>query len=75
MALTDSAVRNAKPSPDGKSRRLPDSGNLYLLIKPTGGKYWRYDYRHLGNRNTLPIGVYPALSLKEARLAHSQAQQ
>jgi hypothetical protein len=65
MALTDTAIRNAKP---GKNPiKLYDSGNMYLLVTGAGKKWWRIDYRFAGKRQTLSLGTYPAVSLKEAR--------
>lgn len=46
-----------------------DGGGLYLLVKPKG-RYWRYDYRIGDKRKTCSLGVYPAMSLKEARIKH-----
>ena len=65
MALTDTAIRNAKPAE--KSLKLTDGGGLYLLLGPKGSKWWRLDYRFLGKRKTLSMGVYPEISLKDAR--------
>jgi hypothetical protein len=58
-------VRNAKPS--DKDKRLNDGGGLYLLIKPNGAKWWRFDYTIAGKRKTLSVGVYPATGLADAR--------
>ena len=52
-----------------------DGAGLYLLINKTGGKYWRYNYRFMGKHKTLSIGVYPDISLKEARDLHHQAKR
>ena len=65
MALTDTALRNAKPS--NKPIRLTDDGGLYLLLNPNGSKWWRFDYRFAGKRKTLSMGVYPDVGLKDAR--------
>jgi integrase len=65
MPLKAVAVRNAKPS--DKPRKLSDGGGLHLLIQPTGGKLWRLAYRFAGKQKTLALGVYPAVSLEEAR--------
>lgn len=58
MPLTDTAVRNAKPK--GKPYKLGDSGGLFLLVQPSGGKLWRLKYRLEGREKKLGIGVYPA---------------
>lgn len=65
MPLTDLMVRNARPSE--KARKLPDGGGLYLLVQPTGSRLWRLDYRFAGKRKTAAFGVYPGVSLAEAR--------
>ena len=70
--LTDTAVRNAKPR--DKFYKVSDSGGLYLLVKFTG-KYWRMDYRFVGKRKTLAIGVYPAVSLVAARKKRDEARE
>ena len=64
MALTDTAVRNVKPTE--KPYKISDEKGLYLLVSATG-KYWRYDFRFGGKRKTLAIGVYPSVSLANAR--------
>ncbi|WP_276968047.1 tyrosine-type recombinase/integrase [Metallibacterium scheffleri] len=66
--LTSSAVTNAKPNP-AKQYRLSDERGLYLLVRPQGGKWWRFDYARPGNkkRNTLSLGIFPDVSLKQAR--------
>ena len=66
MALTDTAIKNAKPKPD-KGYKIPDEKGMYLFIHPNGSKYFRLDYRFSGKRKTLALGVYPDTSLKQAR--------
>lgn len=75
MPLTDTAARNAKPSPDGKDIKLSDGGGLYLLVKPAGQKYWRLNYRYMGKQKTLAAGVYPITTLKDAREAREEAKR
>jgi hypothetical protein len=72
MPLTDLAIKNAKlrPSP----YKLADGGGLYLLVKPGGGRYWRLDYRFHDKRRTVAIGVYPEVSLADARIAREKAR-
>jgi hypothetical protein len=48
---------------------------MYLLIKPTGGKYWHLAYRFGGKQKLLSFGVYPDVSLKEARLKREAAKE
>jgi integrase len=63
--LKDSKVESAKPAE--KDKRLNDGGGLYMLVKPNGSKWWRFDYTFAGKRKTLSVGVYPATGLAEAR--------
>lgn len=66
MSLTNTSVKNAKPLPD-KPFKLQDDRGMYLLVNKNGSKYFRYNYRFDGKRKTLALGVYPDISLKEAR--------
>jgi len=71
--LSDLRVKRAK-CPDGKTQiKIYDSHGLYLLILAAGGKYWRFDYRYQDKRKTLALGVYPKVSLTEARRLHAEA--
>lgn len=70
--LTDVTIRNAKP--DTKDKRLNDGGGLYLLIKPNGAKWWRFDYSIKSKRKTLSIGVYPVTGLADARRKVEEAR-
>ena len=56
-----------------KARKLAGSGGLYLLVNRQG-KYWRCDYRHAGKRKTMALGVYPDVSLAQARERHAVAR-
>lgn len=73
MALTDVAIRTAKPK--DKQYKLYDSAGLYLLVKPSGGKYWRLKYRINCKEKALAIGAYPMISLVEAREASTEAKK
>ena len=65
MPLTDVVIRNAKPNK--KPTKLFDGAGLYLEVAPSGGKWWRFKYRFAGKEKRLSLGVYPEVSLKEAR--------
>lgn len=65
MPLTDTAVRNAKPS--AAPFKLADGRGLYLLAQPSGSKLWRLKYRFLGKEKLMALGQYPDVSLKQAR--------
>lgn len=73
MALTDTAIRNAKHT--AKPLKLFDGGGLYLLVNPTGGRWWRLDYRFAGKRKTISLGTYPAVPLKKARENREEARK
>ena len=73
MALSDTAECKAKPST--KTMRLTDERGLYLVISPRGGKWWRLKYRFDGNEKRLSLGVYPDVSLKDARDRRDDARK
>jgi hypothetical protein len=72
MALTNTAITGAKGQ--DKPYRLTDGQGLYLLVKPSGRKYWRLDYSIHGKRRTFVIGTYPEISLKDARAKRAEAK-
>jgi hypothetical protein len=63
--LTAVEVRNAKPR--GKPYKLFDGAGLYLEVTPNGARYWRLKYRFGGKEKRLALGVYPRVSIAEAR--------
>ena len=73
MALTDTAVRNAKPKE--KPYKLGDSGGLYVIVRPNGSKLWRYKFRLGGKANSRGLGKYPDVGLKEARRRRDECRQ
>src|SRR5215211_652999 len=73
MALTDTAIRNAKARE--RDYKLGDGGGLYLLVTRSGGRLWRLKYRSDGVERKLSIGKYPAVSLSDARKARDAARQ
>jgi integrase len=73
MPLTVAAVRAAKPRE--KSYRLADEKGMYLEVAPTGGRYWRLKYRFSGKEKLLALGVFPDVSLAEAREARDDARK
>ena len=73
MPLTDTAIRNAKPGE--KPYPIRDEKSLYLIINPSGSKWWRWDYRFAGKRKTLSMGVYPDVGLKAARDKRDEARR
>jgi integrase len=73
MALTDTAIRNAKPK--DKPYKLADSLGLYLLVNPKGSKLWRIKYCMNGVERKLALGVYPEITLAGARTARDTARK
>ncbi len=71
--LTDTAVRKVKGTE--KPQKLSDGGGLFLLVEPNGGKYWRLAYRFAGKQKTLALGVYPDVSLADARSRREDARK
>ena len=73
--LTASDVANAKPK--AKPYKLGDARGLFLLVQPNGGKWWRLKYRRpdTGAGNLLSMGVYPDVSLRQARERRDAARK
>jgi integrase len=70
MKLTDTAIRQAKPkviNGEATINRISDEKGMYLFVDKKGHKYFRLDYRYAGTRKCLSLGVYPEITLKEAR--------
>ncbi len=73
MPLTDRAVRSAKPKE--KPYKLADERGLFLLVNPSGSKYWRLKFRVDGKEKLLSFGTYPDVSLREARERRDEAKK
>ncbi|EAB6596528.1 tyrosine-type recombinase/integrase [Salmonella enterica] len=73
MKLTARQISTAKPTE--KPYKLSDGGGLYLLVNPNGSRYWRMKYRYAGKEKLLSIGVYPDVTLAEARDKRTQAKR
>lgn len=73
MPLTDTAIRNIKPGV--KSIKLFDERGLYLEVSPSGGKWWRLKYRFDNKEKRISLGVYPDISLKDARDRRDEARK
>lgn len=73
MALTDTKVRAAKP--DEKAYTLTDSDGLFLYVHPNGSKYWRFRFRFGGKQHLMAFGVYPEISLADARERRDSARK
>ncbi|ARA37144.1 TPA: tyrosine-type recombinase/integrase [Escherichia coli] len=73
MKLTARQVDTAKPKE--KAYKLSDGGGLYLEVTTTGSRYWRLKYRFAGKEKRLAFGVYPEISLAEAREKRDAAKK
>jgi len=73
--LTKYEIDNAKLADGINQRKIADGAGLYLLIKMSGAKCWRFDYAFKGKRKTLALGTYPAVSAAQARIALSEARK
>jgi len=72
MPLTDTTIRNAKAK--DKPYKLSDEKGLYLLVNKSS-KYFRFDYRYAAKRKTLALGVYPDVTLADAREKRDDARK
>jgi integrase len=72
MPLTDKTCRNAKAGE--KIRKLPGGGGLQLWVMPNGSKLWRFHFHFQGLQKDLPLGVYPTVSLAQARIENAKAK-
>ena len=73
VSLSDAKARNAKPK--AKAYKISDGEGLFLLITPSGSKYWRLKYFFAGKEKLLALGVYPEVTLADARDRRAQARK
>lgn len=73
MALTELTIRNAKPK--DRAYKLGDSGGLFLLVSPAGGKLWRVKFRVAGKEKLLSLGSWPEVGLAAARKERDKARE
>lgn len=73
MKLTIRQIDTQKPR--DKAFKLSDGGGLYLLINPNGSRYWRLKYRFAGKEKLLAVGVYPDVTLAQARSRREEAKK
>ena len=69
--LTNTKVKNLKTKE--KSYKVSDANGLYLHVHSNDSKYWRQNYRYSGKQKTLSHGVYPRVSLLDARKRRDEA--
>ena len=73
LTLHASRIRAVKPAE--KPYKLFDERGLFMLVTPTGGRLWRFRYRHSGVEKLLKLGAYPDVSLKRAREKRDDARK
>lgn len=73
MALNNVQAKNAKPKE--KPYKLTDGDGMFLLVQPNGSKYWRLKYRFNGKEKLLSMGVYPEISIIEARQKRQKSRE
>jgi len=73
MALNHAKIKNSKPRE--KDYKLFDGKGLFLLIKKNGSRYWRLKYRFSGKEKLMSLGVYPEVSLRDARAKRDDARK
>jgi hypothetical protein len=71
--LTEAAIRNAKPRE--KPYKIFGERGLFMLVVPTGGRLWRFRYRHGGKEKLLSLGAYPDVALRRAREKRDEARR
>ena len=71
--LTDVAVRKAKAAE--KAYKMADGQGLYLMVTTTGVRSWRMDYRFSDKRRTITFGLYPDVSIVDARKKRAAARK
>jgi integrase len=73
MALSDTKIKTIKPTE--KPFKLSDERGLFLIVTPNGGKWWRLKYKLDGKEKSLSLGVYPDVSLADAREKRDEARK
>ena len=71
--LTDTQIRKSKPQ--DRPFSLNDTRGLFLLVRPNGSKWWRFRYSFAGKRNCLGLGIFPDVSLADARQRRDDARR
>jgi integrase len=69
------AIEVEKVKPGSKPQHLFDGGGLFLLVTPSGGKWWRFKYNYAGKSKTISFGTYPEVSLSDARQRREEARK
>jgi len=73
MSLTEPSIKTAKAQ--SKPYKLYDEKGLFLIVTPKGGRWWRFKYIHDGVEKLISLGVYPDVTLKDARAKRDEARR
>jgi hypothetical protein len=73
MKLTDIQIKRIKPN--AKPFKVSEGGGLFLWVTPSGGKIWRWTYKHEGRAKLMTLGKYPDVPLVLARERHTEARK
>ena len=73
-AIPLTALQISKAKSQTKQYKMHDGGGLFLIITPTGGKWWRFKYRYNGKEKTLSFGTHPEIKLSDARKLREEAR-
>src|SRR5215471_2341872 len=71
--LNEARIRASRPK--DRPYKLFDERGLFMLVAPSGGRLWRFRYRHGGVEKLLALGAYPDVSLKRAREKRDEARR
>jgi hypothetical protein len=71
--LTNAVISGARPRE--KPFKLSDGGGLFLLVNPSGSRWWRFKFRVHGRENLLSLGIFPEVPLREARELRDDARR
>lgn len=71
--LTDTEVKNLKPKE--KDYKLSDGNNLFIVVRKTGSKFFRFDFTFNNKRQSMSLGSYPEVTLKDAREKRNKAKE
>ncbi|WP_044418526.1 tyrosine-type recombinase/integrase [Halarcobacter anaerophilus] len=71
--LTDTEIKKAKPK--DKAYKLSDGQSMYLVVQKNGTKFFRFDFSFANKRQSMSFGIYPDISLKEARQKREHAKE
>lgn len=73
--LTEAIIKGLQPAEPGKTYKRADGDGLYIQVFDDGAKRWRWQYQYGGKRCVMGLGVWPKVSLREARAARDEARR